>query len=97
MSGINISVNVKYGALYILLLLLIFVDIYLSVKRATHPVTVSMCNCPSSNCPTKVCSTLVLPQQHVKDPGHSAKRAGGRLQLKTHIHSMYVASNEVTQ
>ena len=26
----------------------------------------------------------VLPQQHVKDPGHSAKRAGGRLQLNTH-------------
>ena len=26
-------------------------------------------------------STFVLPQQHVKDPSHSAKRAGGRLQL----------------
>ena len=24
-------------------------------------------------------STPVLPQQHVKDPGHSAKSAGGRL------------------
>ena len=33
-------------------------------------------------------STPVLPQQHVKDPGHSAKRAGGRLQLKTH--ALYV-------
>ena len=26
----------------------------------------------------------MLPQYHVKDPGHSAKRAGGRLQLNTH-------------
>ena len=25
-----------------------------------------------------------LPQQHVKDPGRSAKSAGGRLQLNTH-------------
>ena len=29
-------------------------------------------------------STPVLPQQHVKDYGHSAKSAGGRLQLNTH-------------
>ena len=29
-------------------------------------------------------STPVLLQQHVKDPGHSAKSAGGRLQLNTH-------------
>ena len=29
-------------------------------------------------------STPVLPEQHVKDPGHSAKSAGGRLQLNTH-------------
>ena len=29
-------------------------------------------------------STPVLLQKHVKDPGHSAKRAGGRLQLNTH-------------
>ena len=27
---------------------------------------------------------LVLPQQHVKDPSHSAKSAGDRLQLNTH-------------
>ena len=26
-------------------------------------------------------STHVLPQQHVKDPDHAAKSAGGRLQL----------------
>ena len=26
----------------------------------------------------------VLRQEHVKDPGHSAKSAGGRLQLNTH-------------
>ena len=31
-----------------------------------------------------ICSTPMLPQQHVKDPGHSAKSAGGRLQLNTH-------------
>ena len=30
----------------------------------------------------------VLPQQHIKDPGHSAKSAGGRLQLD--IHAPYV-------
>ena len=29
-------------------------------------------------------STRVLPQYHVKDPGHSAKSPGGRLQLNTH-------------
>ena len=29
-------------------------------------------------------STPVLPQQHVKDPGHSAKSAGGSLQLNMH-------------
>ena len=29
-------------------------------------------------------STPVLPQEHVKNPGHSAKSAGGRLQLNTH-------------
>ena len=29
-------------------------------------------------------STPVLPQQQVQDPGHSAKSAGGRLQLNTH-------------
>ena len=28
--------------------------------------------------------TPMLPQWHVKDPGHSAKSAGGRLQLNTH-------------
>ena len=29
-------------------------------------------------------STPVLPQWHAKDPGHSAKSAGGRLHLNTH-------------
>ena len=29
-------------------------------------------------------STLVSPQLHVKDPGHSAKSAGGRSHLNTH-------------
>ena len=31
-----------------------------------------------------VCSTPMLLQWHVKDPGHSAKSAGGRLHLNTH-------------
>ena len=31
-----------------------------------------------------ICSTPVLPQWHVKDPGHSAKGAGGRLKLNTY-------------
>ena len=30
-------------------------------------------------------STPVLPQWNVKDPGQSAKSAGGRLQLNTHV------------
>ena len=29
-------------------------------------------------------ATPVLPQWHVKDPGHSAKSAGGRLHRNTH-------------
>ena len=29
-------------------------------------------------------STPVLPQKHVKDPGHSVESAVGRLQLNTH-------------
>ena len=33
---------------------------------------------------TSIRSTPVLPQQHVKDPDHSAKSAGGRLQLNMH-------------
>ena len=41
-------------------------------------------------------STPVLPQQHVKDPGHSAKSADGRLQLNTHAPYVYVALHEVT-
>ena len=35
-------------------------------------------------------STPVLPQQHVNDPGHSAKSADGRLQLNTY--ALYVCS-----
>ena len=33
---------------------------------------------------TPVLPQSVLPQKHVKNPGHSAKSAGGRLQLNTH-------------
>ena len=31
-----------------------------------------------------ICSTPVLLQEHIKDPGHSAKSTSGRLQLNTH-------------
>ena len=40
-------------------------------------------------------STLLLPQKHVKDPGHFANSAGGRLQLNMHTPT-YVALQEVT-
>ena len=43
--------------------------------------------------------THVLPQWHVKDPGHSAKGVGGRLQINTHAPAtlrISVASNKVT-
>ena len=40
-------------------------------------------------------STPVLPQQHVQDPGHSAKSEGGRLQLDT-LAPCHVASNKMT-
>ena len=42
---------------------------------------VSLTFCPDSY--FGMLSTPVLPQSHVKDPGHSAKSAGGRLQLNT--------------
>ena len=32
----------------------------------------------------RIRSTPVLPQWHIKDPRHSAKSAGGRLQQNTH-------------
>ena len=38
--------------------------------------------------------TPVLPQKHVKDPGHSAKCAGSMLQLN--ILRIIMASNKVT-
>ena len=31
-----------------------------------------------------ICFTSVLLQSHIKDPGHSAKSAGGRLPLNAH-------------
>ena len=45
-----------------------------------------------------ICSSPVLPQWHIKDPGHSAKSAGGRLQLNTHAPYIYMhmALHEVT-
>jgi len=33
-------------------------------------------------------STPVLPQQYIKDPGHSAQSTGGRLHLNTHSPSL---------
>ena len=43
-------------------------------------------------------STPMLPQYHVKDPGHPAKSAGGSLQLNMHTpyEVMYVTLHEVT-
>ena len=42
-------------------------------------------------------STSVLPQLHVKDPGHPAKGAGGRLRIAKHdMHPTFVALHEVT-
>ena len=41
-----------------------------------------------------ICSTPVLLQYHIKDPGHSAKSVGSRLQPNTN--TPYVALNEVT-
>ena len=39
-----------------------------------------------------ISSTLVLLlQKHIKDPSHSAKNAGGRLQLNTDMHSNFQA------
>ena len=40
--------------------------------------------------------TPLLPQWHVKDPGHSAKSAGGRLDLKTHISLTQRSRNGLT-
>ena len=34
-------------------------------------------------------STPLIPQQHVKTLGHSAKSAGGKLQLNTHAPYVY--------
>ena len=35
-------------------------------------------------CADSYSSSVLPPQWHVKDPSHSAKSAGGRLQLNTH-------------
>ena len=34
---------------------------------------------------------VLLLQKHIKDPSHSAKNAGGRLQLNTDMHSNFQA------
>ena len=36
-----------------------------------------------------ICSISVLPQLHIKDPNHSAKSEGGRLQLNTDTPYLY--------
>ena len=41
-------------------------------------------------------STPVLPKWHVKDPGHSAKSAGGRLHLNTHTPSTQPSQSGLT-
>ena len=42
-------------------------------------------------------STPVLPQWHIKDPGHSAKSAGGRLHLNMHTPSTHQSQGELTK
>ena len=51
-------------------------------SRSGGRMLFSGASCADSNFAVRY--TPVLPQQHVKDPGHSAKSAGGRLQLNTH-------------
>ena len=41
-------------------------------------------------------STPLFPQWHVKDPGHSARSAGGRLHLNTHTPLTYQSRNGLT-
>ena len=41
-------------------------------------------------------STSVLPQWHVKDPGHSAKSTGRRLHLNTHTPLTQLSRSELT-
>ena len=43
-----------------------------------------------------VCATPVLPQWHIKDPGHSAKSAGGRLHLNTHTSFTHQSQSGLT-
>ena len=43
-----------------------------------------------------VCSIHMLPQWHVKDPGHSAKSAGGRLHLNKHAPLTQESLSELT-
>ena len=43
-----------------------------------------------------VCSTPVFSQLHVKDPGHSAKSAGGRLHLNKHAPLTQESLSELT-
>ena len=47
-------------------------------------------------CYVCVLSTPVLPQWHVKDSGHSAKSAGGRLHLNTHTPLTQQSRNGLT-
>ena len=65
----------------------------LSVERKTRDRKVASSNpgrsggrisSPGVSLCAVVRSTPVLPQWHIKDPGHSAKSAGGRLHLKKH-------------
>ena len=43
-----------------------------------------------------VCSTPVFSQLHVKDPGHSAQSAGGRLHLNNHTTLTQQSGSELT-
>ena len=86
--------------LFLLLLILLLLQGWqnsLSVERQTLDWKIASSN-PSRSCGGisfsrvnfvcwlffGVCSNPLLPQWHIKDPGHSAKSAGGRLHLSMH-------------
>ena len=63
------------------------------------PTTCVLCCLIRDTCHT-VSSTRrsypVLPQWHVKDPGHSAQSAGGRLHINTHTSLTHQSRSELT-
>ena len=54
------------------------------IERSRVRIPAGEFSSPGSTFSYFVRSISVLPQLHGKDPGHSAKGAGGRLQINTH-------------